>query len=54
MGVVKELHTLVFASTTSDGAYQCQRCRTQFDAQYHVCPECGGYRVDRIKWQISD
>jgi DNA-directed RNA polymerase subunit RPC12/RpoP len=26
--------------------YICLGCDTQFDVQYHVCPECEGFRVE--------
>jgi len=28
--------------------YCCRGCSTEFDVQYHVCPECGGFAVDPI------
>ncbi|MGM0592530.1 MAG: hypothetical protein ACQETI_13075 [Halobacteriota archaeon] len=29
--------------------YVCLGCQTAFDVQYHVCPECGGYSVERCE-----
>jgi rRNA maturation endonuclease Nob1 len=26
--------------------YVCLGCETRFDVQYHVCPECEGFRVE--------
>ncbi|MFB6192287.1 MAG: hypothetical protein ABEI11_03080 [Haloarculaceae archaeon] len=27
--------------------YRCLKCDAAFDLQYHVCPECGSYSVER-------
>lgn len=53
MGVVTELRTVFGGPDERDGDYQCRNCHASFGAQYHVCPECGGYRVERVNWQIS-
>jgi rRNA maturation endonuclease Nob1 len=29
-----------------DRPYTCLECECLFDVQYHVCPECGGFRVE--------
>ncbi|WP_164974747.1 hypothetical protein [Halegenticoccus tardaugens] len=26
--------------------YVCLGCGSRFEVQYHVCPDCGGYRVE--------
>jgi len=54
MGIVDGLSNLFGPHTQSEGIYQCQSCQALFDAQFHVCPNCGGYRVDRREWQLSD
>ncbi|MDS0293438.1 hypothetical protein [Halogeometricum luteum] len=28
--------------------YVCRGCGTAYDVQYHVCPECGGFSVERL------
>jgi hypothetical protein len=30
----------------SERPYRCRGCRTGFDVQYHVCPECGSFSVE--------
>ena len=30
--------------------YACLACENGYDVQHHVCPECGGYSVERIDW----
>lgn len=30
--------------------YACLSCRSRFMVQYQVCPECGGYMIERIDW----
>jgi rRNA maturation endonuclease Nob1 len=34
------------ADRTAQGRYVCRGCDRRFDLEYHVCPECGGYRVE--------
>jgi hypothetical protein len=31
----------------SPPAYACRGCDTAFERRYHVCPECGGFSVER-------
>jgi rRNA maturation endonuclease Nob1 len=42
------------AITSSDPAnshpYECKTCGARFSRQHQVCPECGGYTLDRIDW----
>ncbi|SFR47340.1 hypothetical protein [Halogeometricum limi] len=35
------------ASETSEFPYVCRGCGSAYDVQYHVCPDCGGFSVDR-------
>lgn len=35
---------------TGDGPYECRACGTRLSVQYHSCPECGSYRVERASW----
>lgn len=30
--------------------YECKECKSSFSVQYQVCPECGGYSVERDEW----
>jgi len=30
--------------------YVCLACETEYDVQHHVCPECGGYSIERTDW----
>ncbi|SEO38781.1 hypothetical protein SAMN04487948_102180 [Halogranum amylolyticum] len=30
-------------------AYRCHGCGTEFELQYHVCPDCGGYSVEPVR-----
>jgi len=27
--------------------YECQTCEAAYDLEYYVCPECGGFSVER-------
>lgn len=53
MGVVEDLRTMVAATPDQTGGYQCQGCHARFETQYHVCSDCGSYRVERTEWDIS-
>lgn len=50
MGIVDKLRTMVVTPEEPRGAYQCRSCRSRFEGRYHVCPDCGGYRVERVEW----
>lgn len=39
-----------FSVEDAPDEYACLACETTYEVQYHVCPECGGYSVDRIDW----
>jgi rRNA maturation endonuclease Nob1 len=30
-------------------SYRCHGCRAGFEVQYHVCPDCGSYTVERAE-----
>ena len=34
---------------TDDLVYVCRGCGEAFTLEYHVCPECGGYSVERTQ-----
>ncbi|SDM14233.1 hypothetical protein SAMN04487949_1014 [Halogranum gelatinilyticum] len=42
------LKRLVGLSDEETSAYRCHGCGVGFDVQYHVCPDCGSYRVDAV------
>lgn len=27
--------------------YECEQCDARFEVEYHVCPECGSFSIDR-------
>lgn len=33
--------------------YECEGCLERFEIQYHSCPECGSYRVNRSSWSFE-
>jgi rRNA maturation endonuclease Nob1 len=35
---------------TRNPPYACKCCDSRFAVQYQVCPECGGYAIERINW----
>ena len=42
-------------SGSSEGEpYMCGNCGSEFDIQYHVCPECGGFNVERQHWEFTE
>lgn len=30
--------------------YECGSCGVRFELQRHVCPDCGGYTIERTEW----
>lgn len=30
--------------------YECFGCGQRFELQYHSCPDCGSFRVERTEW----
>jgi rRNA maturation endonuclease Nob1 len=41
-----------FTMSTEDERhpYECTNCGARFALQRQVCPECGGYSLDRTEW----
>lgn len=39
-----------FSEDDTRPEYACLACENGYDVQHHVCPECGGYSVERIDW----
>jgi rRNA maturation endonuclease Nob1 len=54
MGVVEDWASAIWQSEDDDPVYECQRCESQFEVEYYVCPDCGGYRVERTDWGDCD
>ena len=52
MALVNRLQGLL---TDEDPAelYLCPGCGSRFELQYHVCPECGGYSIQR-RWTNNE
>jgi rRNA maturation endonuclease Nob1 len=48
-GRIGRLKRFVGLSHDSLPAYRCRGCCTSFELQYHVCPDCGGYSVERVR-----
>lgn len=51
MSVIGKL-SAVFSTDeqTHTPPYACQCCGCRFAVQYQVCPECGGYSIERSDW----
>lgn len=47
MAAIDRLKRLANRDSAEPGVYVCRGCEASFDVQYHVCPACGGYSVDR-------
>jgi rRNA maturation endonuclease Nob1 len=35
---------------TDSHPYECKTCGAHFRRQQQVCPDCGGYTLDRVDW----
>jgi lipopolysaccharide biosynthesis regulator YciM len=46
LGRLKRLAGLTAPETPP---YRCHGCETGFEVQYHVCPDCGSYTVERAE-----
>ena len=47
VGTLDRIRSLASLGAADEGAYVCRGCDTSFTVQYHVCPACGGYSVER-------
>ncbi|WP_330630392.1 hypothetical protein [Halocatena halophila] len=56
MSVIDRLSDVFFARDTECEPYECRRCGEKFSFQYQVCPDCGGYAIERFDWsaQLDD
>ena len=51
MSTLSRVKAAVTGSDSTDfHPYECKTCGTRFRRQQQVCPECGGYTLDRIDW----
>lgn len=51
MSVIDKLNAaLTPDEQTGTPPYACKCCNSRFTVQYQVCPECGGYSIERVDW----
>lgn len=51
MSVIERISGAFFAEEEQQpGPYACQHCGSRFTLQHQVCPECGGYAIERVDW----
>jgi lipopolysaccharide biosynthesis regulator YciM len=54
MSAIRSLLTAVgWREGNSTPPYECMECGAEFSVEYHSCPECGCYRVDRAEWCVE-
>jgi rRNA maturation endonuclease Nob1 len=53
MSVLDTLREQFAGNDTTELPYERRACETRFTVQYQVCPECGGYTIDRAEWMDS-
>lgn len=51
--IVSTINRLFGQAGTQNRPYECRECLERFEVQYHSCPECGSYRVNRVTWAIE-
>lgn len=51
MGVVDEFVSALGQSEDHDSEYECQQCGSQYGVQYHQCPDCESYQIERNDWE---
>jgi rRNA maturation endonuclease Nob1 len=55
MSVLTRLRTVFTSSEKEEShAYACLGCEACFRVQRQVCPECGGYSIERTDWVLGD
>lgn len=52
MGVVGDIVSSLRHSNDGEPVYECHQCGSQFKLEYHQCPECESYSVERVDWEI--
>jgi len=50
MGTLDRVVARLLDDDDTRADYVCRNCDTALDVQHHVCPECGGYSVERTDW----
>jgi rRNA maturation endonuclease Nob1 len=53
MSVLDTLREKLTADDATEFPYECRVCESRFPVQYQVCPDCGGYTIDRVEWGDS-
>jgi rRNA maturation endonuclease Nob1 len=46
---LNRLKRLAGLTDSEPPSYRCHGCQTGFEVQYHVCPDCGSYTVERAE-----
>ena len=50
MSVVGAMLAVLSVRDSRARPYEYQQCGNAFTVQYHSCPECGGYSIERGEW----
>lgn len=50
MSVINRISDAFFDKEHQQDPYACQSCGRRFSLQHQVCPECGGYAIERVDW----
>ncbi len=50
MGLMRRFGVRSDSESETDCPYECRGCNAAFTVQYQVCPECGGYTIERNDW----
>ena len=53
MGVVSDLVSNLRHSNDGDPVYECYQCGRRFHLEYHQCPACESYSVERVDWETG-
>lgn len=48
--VFERLKQLTHTTDAGRTDYECKGCEARFEMRRQVCPECGGYRIERVDW----
>ena len=48
--VLERLKRLARSDDDGGTEYECKGCERGFEMQRQVCPDCGGYRIERADW----
>jgi len=51
MGILSKVRTRLSGHDTNpEPTYTCQGCGATFESRRQVCPQCGGYTIERSDW----